>query len=125
MKKYDFKKAKIIVEHFSKHNDLEVSIGFYEDWFWTADILFSAGEFKIDLSTVNGIVGLSQSEFATPVIILEFDGSKRCFEISQEAGSICQKNWDHSHGEMSRDCQGNITQLPIEQFDDKIMLNLQ
>lgn len=48
MKKYNFKKAKELIE---KYRDTLVSatLGMHEDWFWTAETIFENGEYKREL----------------------------------------------------------------------------
>lgn len=81
MASYDFKGAKALIE---KHRDKiqSATMGMREDWFWTAEEVYSDGKFKVDLSDGNlTIGGISGSSWATPVIDITFtDGSNRAIE---------------------------------------------
>ena len=48
MRNYDYQKAK---EYITANADQieEALMGMHEDWFWTAETVFSEGEFKKDL----------------------------------------------------------------------------
>lgn len=46
MRKYDYKKAIEIIEA-EKQNLVNVYLGMYEDWFYTADEVWANNEYKI------------------------------------------------------------------------------
>lgn len=48
MKKYDYQKAKHIINE-SKDCLKSASLGMHEDWFWTAETIFEDGQFKKEL----------------------------------------------------------------------------
>lgn len=79
-KEYDFQKAKRIIEE-NKNRLKMASLGMQEDWFWTAEDVFSESEYTLDLESAEMIAGIPGSEWATPVIELEYlDGSREVFE---------------------------------------------
>lgn len=80
MKKYDFEKAKEIIE---KEKDVlaEVALGMHEDWFWTGKTIWENGEYKIELKEDSEIAGIVGSCWATPVIRLRYkNGGERFLE---------------------------------------------
>ena len=48
MKKYNFKKAKELIEKY-KDTLESASLGMHEDWFWTAETIYENGEYKREL----------------------------------------------------------------------------
>lgn len=87
MKKYDFQKAKHLIE---KHREeiVSASLGMHEDWFGTAEMVFSDGEYKVDLDTVEKIGNLDGSTWATPVLELEYlDGRAETFACHDDGAS--------------------------------------
>lgn len=82
MANYDYKLAKKIIDNAKELNT--ASMGMHEDWFWTAEEVWTADEgYKTDLTKEPEIGGITGSYWATPVLELEFkDGSSRtikCF----------------------------------------------
>jgi hypothetical protein len=81
MKKYDFKKAKNLIENAS--NLESATLGMHEDWFWTADTVFENGEFVTQLNDDTEIGGINGSSWATPTLQLCFkDGTEENIEVS-------------------------------------------
>ncbi|MED3648534.1 hypothetical protein P4475_17290 [Halalkalibacterium halodurans] len=77
MKKYDYAKARKLIE---KHKNEIVSayLGMHEDWAWTAEMVYEDGEFVIDLQKSDlTIAGISGSAWATPTLCLEFKDSRK------------------------------------------------
>jgi hypothetical protein len=80
MKKYDFAKARDLIES-EKEILASASLGMHEDWFWTAETIWKNGKYAVNLATVAKIAGISGSSWATPVIKLEYnDGRERFLE---------------------------------------------
>ena len=72
--KYDFKKAKDLIEA-ERENIEKAILGMREDWFWTAKTVFDGGEYMVDLDTVEEIAGIDGSSWATPTLeIIYKDG---------------------------------------------------
>lgn len=68
MRKFDYKKIeKIIAEN--KDGLKEASIGMFEDFFWTAEIIWENGKYIEDIYSFSH---LQESYWATPVILLRF-----------------------------------------------------
>lgn len=80
MKQYDYLKAKKYIED-NADSILEASLGMDEDWFWTAETVFAAGEFVKDLEAHGvDIGGISSSTWATPTLEVIFkDGTTKKF----------------------------------------------
>ena len=111
MKKYDFEKAKEIIE---KEKDVlaEALLGMHEDWFWTGETIWENGEYKIELKEGVEIAGICGSKWATPVIKLEYkDGSERFLEC-YKGESTGKKSEFFQLGELSGPVQDSIA--PIE-----------
>ena len=70
-KKYDFKKAKQLIEE--KKSEIEsASLGMEGDWLWTAETVYEKEKgFVINLDTVEVIAGISESDWATPTLVME------------------------------------------------------
>ena len=80
MKKYDFKKARDLIEA-EKEVLAEAILGMHEDWFWTGETVWKNGKYAANLATVTEIAGISGSSWATPVIKLKYnDGKERFLE---------------------------------------------
>lgn len=80
MKKYDFKKAKALIK---KHKDTlkEAALGMHEDWFWTAETIWTNGKYTRKLP--DSIAGITGSNWATPTLELVFqDGTRKMVECS-------------------------------------------
>lgn len=75
MKKYDFKKAKMIIAANAK-NLKTVSMGMYEDWFWTAKTIWEKGKYIKKLNNDTYLGGIQNSYWATPAIKLTFKNNK-------------------------------------------------
>ena len=79
MKKYDFEKAKKIIE--AEKGIKEAALGMYEDWFGTGQTIWENGEYKIQLTEETEIAGICGSIWATPVIYLSYkNGGGRFIE---------------------------------------------
>lgn len=100
MKYYDFEKAKNYIEQ-HKASIHSASLGFHEDWFWTAETIFEDGEFVKDLSNPElKIGGINGSYWATPTLDVNyFDGFQEQIE--------CSKGDEPSQEELAKG-QGNI-----------------
>lgn len=80
MKKYDFAKARDLIEA-EKEILAEAMLGMHEDWYWTAETVWENGKYAVNLATVAEIAGLCGSSWATPVIKLIYnDGKERFLE---------------------------------------------
>jgi len=69
--KYDYNKAKKIIE--DNKNANQISLGMLEDLGWTTDVVWNKEEgFLVDLDDPNlEIAGIDGSNWATPVAIIE------------------------------------------------------
>ena len=77
MKSYDFNGIK---RYCQMHSDIidTVVAGINEDWFWTAEEVYSEGKFKVEIdSPMLKIGGISGSSWATPTMLVTFkDGTE-------------------------------------------------
>ncbi len=72
MKKYDYNLIKKIVDTFTSVTEVEsVSMGFHEDWFWTAETIYENGGFTERFLWEKSAGGVNGSTWATPVIEIE------------------------------------------------------
>lgn len=88
MKYYDFEKIKQFIE---QHKNIieTASLGFNEDWFWTAETVFENGEFSKQLNEETKIAGINGSMWATPTMeIVYTDGTEEKIECSKGEFSI-------------------------------------
>lgn len=76
MKRYDYNKARKIIE-VNSNNIQEASLGMYEDWFWTAETVWDNGGFTNNLTKGTKIGGISGSHWATPTLELHFKDGER------------------------------------------------
>lgn len=83
MKQYNFKKAKEIIE-FNSEKLESATLGLHEDWFWTAEEVWSRDKkFIKKLNSKTLIGGITGSFWATPTLSLQFiDGEERTVEVS-------------------------------------------
>lgn len=94
-KKYDFELAKYIIEA-EKPKGLKVAnMGMYEDWFWTAQEVWNKeGGYAKELHVIKEIAGISGSDWATPVLHLEYEDQREryiaCF-LGKEGDSPDKK----------------------------------
>lgn len=76
---YDYAKAKRYIQ---MHSDLIESayLGMEEDWFWTAETVYTNGRFTVDLEEDDlRIAGIKGSYWATPTLEVHFkDGRVEC-----------------------------------------------
>jgi hypothetical protein len=121
MAKYDFQKAKRIIEE-KKDSIKEASLGMHEDWFWTADTVFEDGEHLIDLDTVEKIAGIDGSYWATPTLQIEYkDGTKEaipCYEGEKPSG-INEMGAALTSGVFSSETQANRPELKENDENEK------
>lgn len=77
--RYDYQKAKRYIENHKDEID-KAALGMDEDWFWTAETIFTDGEFTIDLDDEPEIAGIKSSYWATPTLEVHFkDGRTKKF----------------------------------------------
>jgi hypothetical protein len=79
MANYDFRLAKQIIDS-SKDLD-SAALGMHEDWFWTADTVWTKAEkYSRELTSETTIGGIQGSNWATPVLELTFvDSTTKTF----------------------------------------------
>lgn len=116
-KKYDFEKAKAIIE---KEKDLieSASLGMQEDWFWTAESIYEEGSFTKELSNTTTIGGLDGSCWATPVLRIHYvDGSEIVYEcFVGESSGVNTFGSFLTSGPLSSEAQANIPKaIPYEE----------
>lgn len=73
MKKYDYDKARKLIEQ--TPNLVSASLGMHEDWWWTAETVWENGEYTRELS--GDIAGIKGSGWATPCLRLETDEGEK------------------------------------------------
>lgn len=78
MRQYDFKLANKIIKTFNDLGILKTAVmGMHEDWFYYSEDVFANGEYtKVGLMNYEEgnelkIAGISQSQWATPVILIQ------------------------------------------------------
>lgn len=107
---YDFKKAK---KYIQMHSDLieEASLGMAEDWFWTAEVVYSDNHFLHDLDTVEEIAGISGSTWATPSLLVRFkDGHEEMIKVGIGKNTKEKPEW-FELGVLSEPCQQYINNI--------------
>jgi len=112
MKQYDFEKAKTIIESMKEHIE-SAGLGMHEDWFWTADTVFENDEFTKDLTEIDRISFIRGSEWATPVLWIEYkNGAEEVYEcfvgesnVHDRFSSMIQE------GPFSREAQSRIPEI--------------
>ncbi len=108
MKKYDYKKAQDLIEE-NKDHISSAALGMRDDWFWTADTVWSGGEYKKDLKAQPEIGGIKSSTWATPCLQLEFkDGSERFYDCFIDDGINTDDGWRPQMGVLSGPCQDYV-----------------
>ena len=115
MKKYDVEKVKKFIDE-NKERIKSVTLGMYEDWFWTAETVFENGTFKRNL--IEGILigGIDGSKWGTPSMRVEYtDGTEEMIECFT-GESDCKRHPSFSYGVLSGPCQSN---LPVLSKEDK------
>jgi hypothetical protein len=75
MRYYDFKKAKRIISR-NKKEITTAQIGMGEDFYYTGVTVYVDGEFLVDLNTVDTLAGINGSDWATPILKLEYKDGK-------------------------------------------------
>lgn len=114
MKKYNFERAKQLIE---KHPDaVSASLGMHEDWFWTAEEIWNKESgFVITDGPIGGING---SSWATPTLQLRFeDGTDKmipCHDAGESDPITPLQRTITSGGCLSGPVQDNITPLSSE-----------
>ena len=117
MANYDYKEIKKFIQ---KHSDYieSVSLGMAEDWFWTAEEVYSGGVFKVNLDEEPEIAGIKGSQWATPSMMVEFkDGEERmidCFVGSNPSG--VKPDWLEL-GCLSQPCQHFIDSIRVKKLE--------
>lgn len=114
MRKYDYKKAIEIIEA-EKQNLVNVYLGMYEDWFYTADEVWANNKYKKNLEKEPEIGGIRCSYWATPTIKLIFANDEEkmieCY-IGEQDG---EKPVWLELGCLSAPCQYSLP--PIEKWE--------
>lgn len=95
MKNYDFTLAKKIIETFTATTEVEsASMGMHEDWFWTADTVWTT-EGYTDTFKTGLIGGIDGSTWATPVIQLTLVSGEthtfNCYKSEGEEKDILER----------------------------------
>lgn len=109
MKTYDFQKAKQIIESNQGHIK-DAYLGMHEDWFWTAEEVFSAeAGFTVDLDSVKTIGGIDGSVWATPVLRLTLkSGEDKCIACFTDDGAPARGGNPFGFGPLSSPAQLSI-----------------
>ncbi|GGJ86257.1 hypothetical protein GCM10007063_05940 [Lentibacillus kapialis] len=112
IKKYDFKKAKRIIEN-KKDSIIEASLGMREDWFWTANVVFENGAYIVELDNIEKVAGIDSSDWATPVIRIEYKGEvEEVFEcFTGDNNGIDPSGGMATSGPLSRPVQKSMPQV--------------
>lgn len=115
MKKYDFEKARQIIA--STPQLASASLGIYEDWFWTAETIWEAGEFKKDIGVkVTVIAGIPGSSWGTPTLLLQLeDGTTRAIECFTGKSDGKDPSLGMGLGPMSSRSQADLPPLEAQQ----------
>lgn len=117
MAKYDYKLMKKTVQKYSDLID-SVSAGMAEDWWWTAEEIYSDGEFKVNLDDEPEIAGIRSSMWATPSIQITWkDGSEEfmdCYEVSKPTLTPPE---GFELGAMSKPCQIYVDEKRIKKLN--------
>lgn len=110
MKKYDYKLAKQLISD-SLENIEEATLGMREDWFWTAETVYSGtkGLMKDLENPELAIGGINSSDWATPTLyILYKDGTEEFKDCYIEEGISGTKPKYPLLGILSTPAQENI-----------------
>ena len=93
MKYYDFKKAERLIQ--MKAGQLQsASLGIEEDWFWTAESVFSDSRITVEFDKITEVAGIRGSSWATPVLYLEYkDGREEFVPCYTGESSETNPNW--------------------------------
>lgn len=80
MKYYDWDEIRRVIEEYIPKGLVEAMVGMGEDWFWTAETVWSKEEGYIEdmdkpeMDNDRGIGGIYGSPWATPIIKLDIEG---------------------------------------------------
>ena len=111
MAKYDYASAKEFIQANADKID-SVSMGMAEDWYWTAETVFSNGKFEINIDDEPPIAGIKSSHWATPsMLVVMKDGSVKMLDCFTGGGPKGDRPEWLQRGEMSGPCQQRIDSL--------------
>ena len=115
MRNYDYQKAK---EYIAANADqIEAALmGMHEDWFWTAETVFSEGEFKKDLDDADlTLGGINGSRWATPVLEVLFkDGHEKTIDCFVQEGEQTAPPDDLALGAFSAPVQASRAAIDVQ-----------
>ena len=126
MKYYNFKLAVKIIETLSNLDTIiSAELGMKEDWFWTAETVWSKKEgFERELNEETKIGGINSSYWATPVMIVTYkDGTQKmfkCYTSDSEENDILEtikQSLFWTSGALAKPAQEYIDELEIETFE--------
>ncbi|HYE12213.1 MAG TPA: hypothetical protein VEF53_18745 [Patescibacteria group bacterium] len=110
MRKYNFEKAKQIIE-LEKETIESVSMGMHEDWFWTAETVYENGEYTKLLEPNTNIGGIQGSVWATPCMRISYiDGTEKCISCYQGEKESAKPSYLEL-GCLSSPCQDNMPDI--------------
>ncbi|UZS00846.1 hypothetical protein [Pseudomonas phage vB_PsaM_M1] len=109
-KQYDYKTAKQMIQ---MRSDLiaTASLGMSEDWFWTAEEVFTDGKFTLDLDEQPKIAGIKGSSWATPTIHLLYKDDREEMLDCFTGDSDSEKPAWFDLGVLSSPCQEWVEQV--------------
>jgi len=112
MKKYDFAKAKRLIEENQEHIQ-DAYLGMYEDWFWTGEEVFNDEDgFTVNLDSVETIASISGSSWATPCLRVSLkSGADKCIACFVDDGAPKSGGIPFALGVLSGPVQDNMPQL--------------
>lgn len=111
MKNYDFNKAKQLIEE-NKDSLYSASLGMHEDWFWTAETVWRDNKFVQELNDDSRIGGLQGSNWATPVLQLQFnDETDKMIACFVDDGEPQGNSFGFGFGVLSGPVQDSITPI--------------
>jgi len=112
MKTYNYKKAKQVIEN-NKDKIKEASLGMKEDWYWTAETIYSDGEFKKNLDDNDLLLGgIDGSGWATPALLVEYKDGKEIFiDMYIDDGSPEKHGFRMPFGPLSGPAQNSISDI--------------
>lgn len=92
MKYYDFEKAKKIIEIEKNQGLVNAEMGMLEDWFWTAETVWTKTESYSENFINKKIAGIDYSFWATPILELFYeDGSSKQLEMFFSDDNVIKK----------------------------------
>lgn len=115
MKFYDFAKITAFIEQ-HKNQIASVTLGMYEDWWWTAETIWENGnyrpQYKNGLHEGMKVAGLDGSIWATPAMLVKFkDGTKKCIACYKGQSDLAGPPPWFSYGELSGPAQNYLPPL--------------